>query len=387
MHQPIQPALLATVFASYPYGILIVSAQRHIVAHNAAARAILGDEAQRLDAPAPVDACALLGCRVPAGPLEHVCLFECASLTAEPLPEVRLDLPGEISAWVTAARIDADDARYVVELRPAQRNDRRRRTDPHWTRGRELRLLTLGRTRVQSAEGPIDGDWLGNRAGQMLKYLAAARHRAVFADEIAEHLWPDGGTRSLQSVRYFVHVLRDQLEPGRARRTPSSFVASTRGGYQLDLMHVSVDADDFERHVGLGLAAHRADRLADAAAELTAAMALYGGDFLADEPYAEWAIAERDRLRELAADALRTLADIRLAQDDLAACAASLERLTELEPYDVDVHRRLIDVCLRRGRRSEAMRRYAVLRQRMLSTFGEDLDFALADLRSPVANG
>ena len=37
---------------------------------------------------------------------------------------------------------------------------------------------------------------------------------------------------------------------------------------------------------------------------------MYRGDFLADEPYAEWALHERDRLRDLAAGALRTLAEI-----------------------------------------------------------------------------
>ncbi|MDX6728128.1 MAG: hypothetical protein QOK49_2933, partial [Baekduia sp.] len=50
------------------------------------------------------------------------------------------------------------------------------------------------------------------------------------------------------------------------------------------------------------------------------------------------------------------------------------------EPFDGDVHRELLTVLLRRGRRSEALRRYEMLRRRMLSTFDETLDFSLAQL-------
>jgi DNA-binding SARP family transcriptional activator len=91
-------------------------------------------------------------------------------------------------------------------------------------------------------------------------------------------------------------------------------------------------------------------------------------------------MAERDRLRTFASEALRALASLARARDDVDAAAAHLDRLAALEPYDVDVHRLLIGLCLRRGRRTEALRRYTLLRHRLLNTFGEDLDFTLADL-------
>jgi Bacterial transcriptional activator domain len=54
--------------------------------------------------------------------------------------------------------------------------------------------------------------------------------------------------------------------------------------------------------------------------------------------------------------------------------------LTDLDPYDVDVHRGLLVLHLRRGRYSEALRCYEALRRRLLTTFGEEFDFALTDL-------
>jgi len=371
------------VFERFPYGIIVARANGTVVAYNAAAGALLGDLAAGLDAAEEGLLCELIGCRRAGEPLEHVCLLERAIASDGALPEVRVDLPsggGAPALWITAAPLDRERQWALVELRPGQANDRRRRTVPHWTRGPQLHIFTLGRTRVESAEGPIGGRWLENRAGQVLKYLVAERDRVVYADEIVETLWADAGIRNLPGLRYFIHALRDQLEPDRPRRGHSSFVQRAGGGYMLDRTRVRVDADDFEREVTTGLAALAEGRETRALHHLERGIALYGGDFLADEPYAEWAIAERDRLRNLAGEALRALADLRRRADDLQGATADLERLTELEPYDVDVHRELIAVALQRGRRTEAVRRYNALRHRMLVTFGEDLDFTLSDL-------
>ena len=182
-------------------------------------------------------------------------------------------------------------------------------------------------------------------------------------------------------MRYYVHALRGYLEPDRPARQTSAFVVHARGGYALDLRHLEIDADEFERDVRAGLAAMEAGDASRAREHLGTALALYRGDFLADEPYAEWASDERDRLRQLAGRALHALADADEATGDLDAATDNLERLVSMEPYDLDVHRRLLTLCLRRGRRTDAVRRYASLRRRMLSVFGEDLDFTLADLQ------
>jgi DNA-binding SARP family transcriptional activator len=376
-------AVALDVFERYPYGIVLVTRESEVLAYNPAARRLLGDLATRLDAPGAGALCDVVCGGGHEDALERVCLFERAADSHEALPEVRVDLPdgaGAPAVWVTAAPLMADGRCAIVELRPGQANDRRRRTVPHWTQGPKLRVLTLGRTRVDSPEGPINGRWLENRAGQVFKYLIAERHRVVYADELVETLWADAGVRGLPGLRYFIHELRQRLEPDRPRRGHSSFVVRRHGGYTLDRAALHIDADEFEHDVVAGLAALEAGDRAGGLELVEHGLALYGGDFLADEPYAEWAIVERDRLRSVAARALRALVAVRLADGDLDAAASDLERLSDLEPYDVDVHRQLISVALRRGRRTEAVRRYNTLRRRMLTTFGEDLDFTLADV-------
>jgi DNA-binding SARP family transcriptional activator len=382
--QPPSPSLTADVFSAFPYGIVVVDRSGAIIAHNAAAASVLGD----LAGPdgVPRTSCELLGCHRP-GPLEKVCLTELAAERGGALPEIRLDLPpGEHAraAWVTAAPLDGDAGHIVIELRPGDARDRRRRTTPHWTAGAELRIYTLGRTRVESSEGSIGGRWLEQRPGQLLKYLLAERHRVVRREEIAETIWPGADLRILGSVRHFVHALRARLEPDRPTRKPSSFVLNTQGGYMIDRRHVYVDADDFEDQVRAGLAHLEAGRTALARERLEQALQLYRGDFLADEPYAEWALDERAHLRDLAARVLHTLARIDEQANDLEAAYLHLRRLAELEPLDIHVQRDLLAVCLRRGRRTEARRRYDALWRRSMRELGHEPGFLLTDLADEV---
>src|SRR4051812_29394748 len=269
----------------------------------------------------------------------------------------------------------------VFHLRPGDARDRRRRSDPHWLSGPELRITAFGRTRVDTPEGPLRGEWLQQRPGQLLKYLICQRNRVVPADVIAEALWPGTGRQGLGNVRYFMHALREKLEPHRPRGARSSFILTVQGGYALDRRHVRIDADDFDEAISQGLeAASRSDD-EFASARLKDALALYRGDFLADEPYAEWALDERDRMHNLAGRALRALTKVMLAKHELDAAAEYLEQMAELEPLAGETHRDLLAVWLALGRRTEAARRYAIYRTRILREFGEEPEFQLADLR------
>ena len=363
----------------FPYGILVLDAAGTVVAANREAEDLLGEPVAQ-----GACCCNLFGCGRRDSPLAGVCLSKLALERGSRLPEVRLDLTGspEGAVWVTAAPLGDGGARLVVHLRAADPRDRRRRTAPHWTQGPQLRIHALGRTRVESQEGPIGGAWLEQRPGQLLKYLVCHRHRVVTVEELAGAFWPDAGRRALGSVRHYVHELRDRLEPERKKRRPSSFVVARQGGYTFDRKRVSVDADDFEADARGGLAAYDGGDLEPAREQLEAALALYGGDLFAEDPYEVWALDERDRLRELAARSLRTLAKIAEQAGELELAHEQLARLAALDPYDLEIQRELILSLLRRGRRSDASRRYSALRARLLHTFGEEPDFDLTQLAS-----
>lgn len=319
------------------------------------------------------------------------CMTERVAQADGQMPEVRMDIEQErlrTAAWVTASLIEEKE-QLLFHLRPGRPGDRRSRIPPEWSghvspsRRSELQIVTLGRFQVEGPDGPINGDWLEQRPGQLLKYLIGERRRTVASDQIAEALWPGAGPEEARNrLRHYIHALRERLEPDRAHRSPARYVVARRGAYCFDTSEVWIDADEFERETRAGLTAFNQEFLGPAAAHLTRAMSLYQGSFLAEDPYAEWALDERERLRELAGRALRAQVAIQLQMENLDAAADHARRLADMEPFDTDVQRMFIELCLKRGRRSEAFRRYSVLRRRMLDLFGHEPNFDLAELGS-----
>lgn len=372
--------IASEAFREFPYAQLIVDASGSVVESNRMAAEFMASVSDSTGEQTRT-CCSLLGCG--AGPLEGGCLTQMARGAATALPEVRLDVysGGDTRAvWATAAPLREDGSLVALQLRPGRARDRRRRTDPHWTGGPQLRIRTLGHTRVLSRESPIDGAWLDTRAGHVLKYLLVERQRVVHADEIAENVWRGSNLRVASSVRYYVHELRNRLEPDRPKRAESSFVVFRHGGYSFDPDRVRIDADEFELTVASGLDAFKRSDHGHAAEQLRHALSIYEGDFLQDEPYAEWALTERDRLRSLASQALRALATISSETGEPHTAISSLTRLADFEPFDSEVQRELLGALLRHGRRTEAVRRYDVFRRRIVREFDEEPEFALSDV-------
>ena len=187
----------------------------------------------------------------------------------------------------------------------------------------------------------------------------------------------------MANVRYCIFKLREHLAD--SENAAGSLIVRDAAGYGIDMDRVSLDVDEFQSKVLAGIAAHRRGDTVVAEAGLAEALALYRGEFLADDPYADWAFSEREYLRSLAGKGLAALAQIALTAGRLVGAAEHLQRLAELEPFDSHVHQMLIEVCLRRGRRTEALRHYHALRARLHRAFGEQPDFELTSLAAALA--
>jgi DNA-binding SARP family transcriptional activator len=372
-----------------PFGFVLLDGEGQVLSVNDRAAALLS-----LNGLAPsrrgTTCCALFcasGNTQSPNDTEARCLTRRALSAGKALPETRIEIRrnGVVNpVWVTAAPIEVADARVVLHVRPEDARDRRRRARPAaaevLSEAPALRISTLGRTRVDLDGSDIGGEWLDQRPGQLLKYLICERQRVVTCDEIADALWPNAGPMTRNSVRHQIHVLRERLEPDRVSRSASRFIVTRRGGYLLDPDQVSLDAEVFETEIGAGLALF-AQGDETASQRLERALVLYKGDLFAENLYAEWALEERDRLRELCGRGLRAMVGIARTAGDLDWAAGHARRLAAMEPFDMDVQREFIEICMRRGRRSEAMRRYAIVRKRIKREFGQDPDFTLSDLR------
>jgi len=350
--------------------VVLLDGAGGVVAHNRAARGVFG---AALEDPA-ADCCGLVGCGSGPStrPLSHHCVTAAVLEHGRPLTDLEGTLGDRRPIDITAVPLAAG---VMLQVRTRTYDPGAPPQAPP-----PLRITTLGPVALECEGGSLGGAWLHHRPGALLKYLICARWHRVPVEELADALWPQAGRAGVTSLRQAVHTLRERLEPNRPDQAPSRFVIAGAGAYELAPEHVVVDADEFEtRALAALVTVERAGGLA-AEAQLAQAAELYTGDFLADDPYAEWALAERDRLRSLVARVLRALADLHLEAGELAPASTALHRLADLEPLDVTNQRDLISLMLRQDQHAAAARRYDTMRRKFKRAFDMEPRFTLADL-------
>jgi DNA-binding SARP family transcriptional activator len=393
---PVAPALLGSVLELLGDGILLADAGGGILWWNAVVAQRLGGRRPRPGR--RFTCCALLGCEENTGDGDEPrCLTRLAVDSGDGFAMRRLRPPAPaagLAGYISARRVATADQTPLIafQLRlhnPAEAPQRHRGLAPR-LRGDHaeptrppLVVSALGDVEASVGGRPLGGDWLQQRPGQVFRYLLCARGRPASPEDIVAAIWPDRGPDAVANVRYCMYKLRDQLD-GRARARPS-FITHSTGGYRLDPQCLRLDVDRFQADATAGLASRCRGDTTRAESQLTSAMERYRGDFLADDPYAEWAFAERDYLRSLAGKSLAALSDIAIEDGRLGRAEVHLQRLARHEPFDSEIRELLIEVCLRRGRRTEALRHYNSLRLRLLRAFGEQPEFELADVTARIA--
>jgi DNA-binding SARP family transcriptional activator len=360
-------AMLADAFDSLPDGVVVVDESGAVVAQNPAAHELFAGLHDRT----PRSCCDLLGCSGVGSPLAGRCVTAAALEHGRPLAALEVSV-GTRRVEVVVAPLCAGSG-ALLHFRSPQ-GAVGTSTAPL------LRVTTLGTLRLDYCGTDLAGEWLDQRPGRLLKYLICARGRRVPVDELVDALWPDSDSHGLTSLRQAVHGLRDRLEPGRRKQAPSRFILARPNAYELNMANIVVDADEFEREAESALRAATCSGANDAIAQLAHAAQLYRDGFLPDDPYADWAFGERDRLRELAARVLRLLAEAHLAAGELPSATSELRRLADLDPLDVDAQRDLIAVMIRRRCFGAAARRYEQMCRQLKRAFGHEPDFALSDL-------
>jgi DNA-binding SARP family transcriptional activator len=146
---------------------------------------------------------------------------------------------------------------------------------------------------------------------------------------------------------------------------PDYFVTTDREVVRLESAHVSVDVERFLEHADAGLAARRGGRTREAHAHFEAAEALYGGEFLEEDAYEDWASAVREDAIASYASVLRALGEAALGRGDHDAVVRYQLRIIERDAWDERAHLDLVACLQAVGRHGEARRRYGAYVARM----------------------
>ena len=100
------------------------------------------------------------------------------------------------------------------------------------------------------------------------------------------------------------------------------------------------------------------------------AASLYQGDYLENEPYSDWCLFERERLREVYLGVMKQMASILAAEGDLEQAIEACQRALGLDRGREEVHREMMLLLWKVGRPREALRQYEACRKTLHQELG-----------------
>jgi DNA-binding SARP family transcriptional activator len=218
-----------------------------------------------------------------------------------------------------------------------------------------LTVHVLGAFRVILNDRPVE-NWPSGRGRALFKYLLTHAERPIPRDVLMDLFWPEAGPDAARnSLNVAVYGLRQALRA--AAHVP--VVVFHDGTYRIRTdLQLWLDVDEFERHIQAGRQLEAAGQIDAATAEYEVATGLYQGDFMDDDPYEEWPVLTRERLRVAYLDTLDRLGQIYFSQGQYAACATLCQLMLARDNCREDAHCRLMRCYSRQGQHHLALRQY-----------------------------
>jgi len=204
-----------------------------------------------------------------------------------------------------------------------------------------IRLLTFGGLTLQVGSEMTTGASTRRHRLALLALLAMARDRGLSRDKLHAYLWPESDTEharhGLNQLVYFQRRLRDGAGLFLGRKT-----------LRLNAAVITTDAWEFEDAVDAGAY--------ETAVQLYAGPFL-DGFFLREAPeFDRWVEDQRGRLQRRCVEAITTLARAAAVAGDHGQALAWWRRAAELDPYDTEAVRHLVETALAVGDRAAALR-------------------------------
>ena len=197
-----------------------------------------------------------------------------------------------------------------------------------------------------------------SRSLSLFKYLLLHHKQHTPREVLMEVFWPDAESETARNnLNVAIHGLR------RAIRSVVFLpvIVFKEGSYGFeDTVEVWLDVEEFERCASAGQRMEARNHRTAAIAEYEAAISLYQGDFLKQNPYEEWTVLERERLRITYLETLDRLSHIYFGQERYAMCITVCKLILTRDRCREDAHSLLMRCYSRQGQDHLALRQYQI---------------------------
>lgn len=189
----------------------------------------------------------------------------------------------------------------------------------------------------------------------VLKYLILNHKQSTPREVLMDVFWPESEpVTARNNLNVAIHGIRRTLR----RATNLPLILYKDGAYSISPdIPLWLDMEEFEHLINSGQQRELRNRPA-AVAAYEAAISIYEGDFLQENPYEEWTVLTREHLRASYLDTLDRLSRIYFDQQHYAACITVCQRILSYDSCREDAYCLLMRCYSRQGQDHLALRQY-----------------------------
>jgi DNA-binding SARP family transcriptional activator len=243
-----------------------------------------------------------------------------------------------------------------------------------------LQIYLLGSFRlIVDGVAVSNADWQKRKARLLIQILALQPSHELHREELMEMLFPDIDMKPAEAnLHRVLYAARRALEPNRSSYASSKYLLVERRRIKLTAeRNLWIDAEEFENYGREGLKTND-NAMLESAAEI------YKGDLLAEEPFEEWAIDRRERLKTLFHRVLRQLAKNSEKQANIEEAHFWLDKILSHEPVDEAAHRAKMRLYEKQGESCLALKQYEKCREALFRNLGVAPDRETEKLRNQI---
>ena len=251
---------------------------------------------------------------------------------------------------------------------------------------RVIRVNLLGPFRMQLGTEQL-GTQVPGQVQTVLKYMLSQGGHPTSKDALLDLLWPDANpTVTSSRLRVLMHTLRRNVSC-KHLGFGDLLVMSGNNFVLNPQAKMWVDVDEFETRWHKGWRLARSGYKVEAVHEYEQAEVLYVGDFLEDDPYADWTLLRREALRDAYSTMLTMLSSMSIENGDYTGAIIWAQKLLSQDNCREDAYRLLMSSHYKLGQPNRSSYWYSLCVKTLDRELGLGPSEETQDLYKQITDG